>query len=755
MRDPGMSEPDLAEPPVESAPFRQVRIPVPSDVMIGRERELRLLQQSLRDARLLTISGPGGVGKTRIAVELCRSLESDHPDDVWLVNLASTPVGGDVAGDTARALGMRPGKAEGSIDALVRNLRLSDAIILLDNCEHVVEQASAVCEALVASCAHLRVITTSRQVLNLPGEHVFRLEPLSAEYARVLFVERMGQRAGDYMADERDLRAIDEICERTDRVPLAIELAAAQVGAMSPIEILDDIRNGVGIVGVRRSGAQRHRDVSAMVEWSHNLLDERERVMLMRLAVFVAGFSADGARAVVPQFAMRTLLLLVEKSLIVATVASGQRTHYRLLHTVREYEMAKLAQSGLLDDARELMLAHFLDLLPVQRDGWPCRDALALLTRLNGEYENIRAALEWATESNPPAAAELFLGAWEQFQVHSPAEGVRFGAELAARLPKRDATSARLMISVGVLEMMQSDMAEARTALEQARVLGIGLADPAVEGWACLFQGISATLDRDSDRARQPLTVARALHAQLGVPQGEGRALAALGLLEMEAERFDSAIELVEAGLSIQMDAGELWPQGQCHTYLGMIIERSSGDADQASDQYRRAVDILRRFDDPTLLSIALALQGGIVAERAPRKGIRIIAAAIAQCSRSGSRIPPIFRVRVDQAIDAAREAVGEAFDTVWQSAQRLDLDDAIQLAFGPPKGALPARSGLSSREAEIAELVAEGLTNQEIAAQLYLSVRTVESHVRNVLAKLGQQNRTQLARWVVERVSG
>jgi non-specific serine/threonine protein kinase len=521
---------------------------------------------------------------------------------------------------------------------------------------------------------------------------------------------------------------------------------------MSPKEILADLRARLGALGGgSRLSPARHRTVRATVEWSYDLLDRAEQWAFRSLAVFVGGFDAEAAMAVAPGLTTDVFARLVDKSVVAARATPRGITRYRLLETVREYAQELLVASGELQAARERHLRHFLAMAEQGAPGWPPFVAGTLIDERADDYENVRAALEWAADSDPCAGLALFVATSDLFQMLGPAGGRRIAQLLLDRCTARDRRRIEALITVGILAMVTGNAQASRASHIEAQQLSAELGELDLEGFATFFHGLADTLDMAVEPARAHLEAAITLHQRAGSRPGEGMAIATLGLTFLITGDPDRAKELLEQALSIHTAAGYRWGEGQASLYLGATTEAT--DPQAAAAHYRRAVACLQEYRDSNLLPNALIGQAGLIARRDPATALRVTAAAWAIRARGGGEFPGFFRERLGRVRQICDGALAADADRIWAEGTRLGVDEAIALAFGTGRPPPPAPAGLSARELEVVRLVADGLPNKAIAAQLHLSVRTVESHVRHVLAKARLTNRTQLASWAHEHV--
>ncbi len=392
---------------------RRHNLPAPRSSFVGREREVSEVMRALATTRLVTLTGTGGSGKTRLALEAARDLANTCPGGAWLVELAPLEQETLVPQAVAEALGVREQPGRSLIATLVDDLSKQETLLVLDNCEHLIEATARLVETLLDSCADLRILTTSREALGVAGETNWTVPPLSVPDTRHattvddlenceavrLFVQRASHRRPAFTLTQHNAQAVAEICRRLDGIPLAIELAAARVGVLSVEQIARRLEEPLKLLTVGgRTAPPRQRTLRGTLEWSYELLSEDEKRIFRRLSAFAGGFSLEAAEAVVTgvdvveEDVLDLLSGLVDRSLIVAEASGDGRIRYRLLEPVRQYALEELQKSGETEAVRRRHAAFFLSLAEESEPGlWGTEEA-TWLNRLEVEYDNLRAA---------------------------------------------------------------------------------------------------------------------------------------------------------------------------------------------------------------------------------------------------------------------------------------------------------------------------------------------------------------------------
>ena len=649
------------------------------------------------------------------------------------------------AGDT----GGRP-----PLEAIAERLAGAVALLVLDNCEHLIEECARVARVLVDRCAGLTVLATSREPLLVSGEVVFTLSPLPEDEAVRLFTERARDRSPGF-AEGASPAVIRRICARLDGLPLAIELAAARVALLGVGEIEERLaRRFELLAGGRRDSPPRHRALEALVEWSYQLLDEGESRLFRCLSVMAGEFDLAAAEALGGDGCLGVLSRLVDKSMVAVTPGPGG-TCYRLLETLRDYGLEQLAAAGEADAARGRHFAYFAATVEAAYDRRMTTGSDTGLARLSRDLGNLRAALGWA-EATDPAAAVRLAGAMREIWAR---QGVAEGRSRLERLidgyPGRDRWLGRALLALGHLAMRQMDHARAQRAFERSHAVCADAGDLSGQAWAAYYRGVAAILGGGHRDAQSWLEKGSRLFTSCGNRFGLCRVTGSTGqLLVVSGGARTEARRLLEEELAIADELGEPWSRGHAHVFLA-ALELREGRAAEAARHASSAAGQFTSGTDLVMISIALAFLARALAAKDPCRAVRLASAASAMQTRIGSQLNAVPQAAIEETRVLARRAVGaEAASRAWAEGQQLTWAEAIGAARGPRPGrAKPG--GLTAREQEVAALVADGLTNRAVASRLHLSERTVENHVLHACTKLGLANRTQLARWIQEEVPG
>ncbi|HKE79708.1 MAG TPA: BTAD domain-containing putative transcriptional regulator [Solirubrobacteraceae bacterium] len=508
----------------EAEPGRPSRLPHQLTMFVGRERELAELEQLLGRTRLLTLTGPGGAGKTRLSLELAARL----PDDVRVVELAPVADPAFVVEETAAALGVQPRSDRDAIEVLASQIGEQRLVIVLDNCEHVIDACARLADRLLRDCPNLRMLATSRERLRIDGEVAWRVpsltlpDPAAAERSEAvrLFCLRAADAAPGFALDAGNVEPVAEICRRLDGMPLALELAAARAAVLSPQQIAERLGDSLTLLQAgSRAGLTRQQTLRATLQWSHDLLSEPERTLYRRLGVFAGTFPVEAVEGICGERETIDLLArLVEKSLVqVEATPDGHR--YRLLETVRQDARERLAAAG---EAAQMGAAHRAWYLAIAEAADRDRDPTVApdwpATRLEPEHDDVRAALASAIRHDPPAALRLANGIWWCWMARGYfAEGARWLQEALAAAPDRTPERARALHSLAAIEIRRR---------RREVTTSVPLAEEALE-------------------------IVR------GDPQGEARALERMAVLALAAFEWDVSDRAFAEGLALAEDVGD------------------------------------------------------------------------------------------------------------------------------------------------------------------------------------------------------
>jgi len=830
-------------------------LPAEPNSFIGRERDLAELAKLLSEVRALTLSGPGGIGKTRLAVRLARdvigsgagladtgerALDEGALDEAWLVELADWH--GQTAQQVATTIGIREERGVPLAQTLAEALRSRHMLLILDTCEHQVGDCATLVQLLLARCPWLRIIATSREPLRVRGETVWRVPPLDLppdgardaeladhEAVRLFAARAAGARPG-FTLTKDNTASVARLCRTLDGIPLGIELSAARVRALSVEQIADRLRDRFQLLNSGdRTAPLRQQTLRATVDWSYELLDEQEQILLRRLATF-SGWNLDMAEQVcsdeaIPADAVLGLLIsLIDKSLVVLDGEAAGDARYRLLDTIREYAAERLAAAG---ERSALSLRH--------------RDCILALVEETAGGMFSRGDPPW------PVRREVFR--------RGIAEYGNFRIALATSLAHDHADEGlRLCIGLRNMWVPHGDAREAATWLDRFLVLPSGEVPPQVRGRALACRAETAFDLQDYDTllrcAQESLELSRASGDDFPVPT----ALRVIGQAALRAGRFGDAVAYVDEALAAATAAGNDWEAGLTQAAKAAIavrqnklksaqrayetaldvlsdnnrwgvaqveygmgtLARARGDAEMAVRYYQDAMEIFRELDawpeiarcqagigwiavtagdfglaadslaESLRLNQACGQRLGIArgleafaalaaARQQPEPAARLAGAAcqLRESLGHGGGIGP----RIEEVLDFARGRLGASAAALFAEGRELTVEDAVSFALGSepepadpgrPAWTDPARLGavsgsgprqdagggrrspnpLTPREHEIVLLIAQGLSNREIADELVISPATAARHVANILAKLGFTSRTQVASW-------
>jgi predicted ATPase/DNA-binding CsgD family transcriptional regulator len=772
-----MSEEVAPDDPDVSHPRPATNLPLQLTSFVGRRAEMAELRQLLGRSRLVTIAGASGMGKTRIALEVGAGLLENHPGGVWFVSLASVRDPALVPYVVASELGLPDQYGEPLVETLAERLSGASALLIIDNCEHLLDSSARLAESLLRRCRDLHILATGHEPLRVPGEMVWRIAPMTVpetdgpvpapdgaltESVR-LFEARATLARPRFQLDHRNAATVAQICRRLDGIPLAIELAAARTEMMSVEDILDRLEDRFRLLtGGMRTALPRHQTLRAALDWGHLLLEEPERRLFRRLSVFVGGFDAAAAEAVCSGSGLNAedvvdhLSRLVDKSFVSPDPPAAGPTRYRILETVRHYAGERLLEAGETDQVRFTHAEHFVGLAEEADKHQADAGQTTWLSRLETEHRNLRAALTWCQAHDAARWLRLAtaLGWFWVARAHL-AEGREWLEGALAMTSVDAATGARGFLWQARLAYWQGDHDAALGMCARSVTLYRELGDDPGSGWPLILMGqVNMRLGRLEEAQ---LEIEEVL-ATAGTSEVRVEALMALGELLVEEQRLDEARARLNECLALSDGSGGRWRAATAVLLLG-VVHLVEGDLDGARRHSSESLEVFHQLGNKFALATQLDVVAGIaMAESRPERALRLCGAADGLRASTLSTTSPPWEERARMGvIGPARAALGERADAIWEDGQRMALDDAVQYASWTPQTPLEATapSGpgrLSRREMEVAAMVAQGMTNRRIAEALVLAERTVEGHVERIRRKLGVRSRTQIAVWMVEK---
>ena len=656
------------------------RLPVQLTSFVGRDAELTQVRGLLSENRLLTLTGAGGAGKTRLAVQLAGQLTGEFSDGVWYVDLAPITDAELVPLTVARTLGLPDQPGRSTMDTLTRFIADRQMLVVLDNCEHLLDASAALTNTLLGAAAGLTLLATSREPIGVAGEVSWRVPSLSlADEAIELFTDRARHARPEFVVTDDNAAVVAEICARLDGLPLAIELAAARVRALSLAEILDSLHDRFRLLtGGARTAVRRQQTLRASVDWSHALLTEPERVLFRRLAAFLGGFDLDGAQSVcgggdVERYqVLDQLSLLVDKSLVVADSSRG-RTRYRLLETVRQYALEKLGESGEADAVRSRHRDHYTSLAALL-DAPAGSDYERRVEQAETEIDNLRAAFGWSRENS---AIEQALTLASSLQPLWQARGrIREGLTwFDTALADLDAQHAG--VAAGVRARALADRAVVATfagaaegldQAQQALVIARQLDEPALLARALTACGYIAGFF-DAEAARGYLAEALGLARALGDPWRLSQILGWQALAALAAGDLIAVRSAGQEGRDLAEAIGDRFHSFQCRWCLGGA-QCWQGDLAGAVAQFAELVAEAHAAHDGFHEAISLATQGLALAYQGDTGAARAAAdAAIQAAAELGGLGAGLgYRVLVFAALAAGDAATAQdATEAAWQ----------------------------------------------------------------------------------------
>jgi len=769
--------PDLTLVRIKTIPGNAGRPPVATTRFIGRELELEQLASMLSrpDVRLVTLTGPGGVGKTRLAMELLDRRMRETFDEIAFVSLGAIRNPEMVAGEIERALGIGDGGNLPIEFKISRAFQRDRVLLVIDSFEHLLDGAKLVSQMIVA-CPGLTVLVTSRAMLHLTGEWIVPLAPFSVpseatpisnkEFKMsdpvLLFCDRAVAVKPRFALTPANAEAIRTICSRLEGMPLAIELAAARIAILTPQELVKRLDSRLpALSGGPRDAPERHRTMRDAINWSYDLLSPAEKSLFCRLSLFTGGFTIEAVEMIGaglatnadPGGVLDILSALVSNSLVGQYEVRGE-SRFRMLETIREFGAEQLALRGEADQLQLLLAGYWLELCEqAESDLLGGPGQLGRLLQLAAEQDNLRSALTWSFGNQPEIGLRLAAAlGWFWYLRGHFTEGRDW---LKRALMQTDSITKgpylKALRGAGILEHRLGNDDEAIRLLQQCREWASRRGDVQAELLATGVLGVVFEDRGELDLAEELLTGAL---VTLNVSTGmiviplKGLALAHLGVIAWGKGDLVGASKHLDSALAFNLEHGNEWGAANAQSLLS-LLNILNGDIAGAVDLLTQSLATFWRFESAEEIGFALSNAGVIRAAMGDHpSAVHYFGAAAGLLDRTGSKARAPESVVYDQVIEDCRAALGsDAFNTGWTAGISTFLIDVVNSAISmqAPAGSRDSVTDLlSEREREVLYLLMEGKSDRDIAAALFISPRTAQGHVARVLAKLEVSNRRE-----------
>ncbi|MFL6172994.1 MAG: ATP-binding protein [Marmoricola sp.] len=722
---------------------------------IGRQLEIDAVVRAVESHHLVTLSGTGGLGKTRLAHQVLARMEDRFPGRVWVAELADLKDAALVGHLVSVAVDAPPPGEVFEPSALVAAIGSEPGLLLIDNCEHLVPACAALVTPLLRGCPGLRILTTTREALGVIGEHLYAVPSLVPADAVSLFDARAGAASPAWVLSAQVDQNVGELCNALEGVPLAIELVAAQVRSFSTQVLVDRLHDRIARLGAARGAPDRMSSLDASIQWSHDLCTEQERLLWHRLSVFAGGFSLDAAEQACADDRLSTaqvfaaLAGLVEKSVV---SRAGDADRYRMLELIRQFGLNRLASSGEQAVWQRRQRDHYLGIARQFEAEWWGPDQLGWMARLHQERRNLVVALDFSSGSPEESGSVLQMCALLEHFFASTGGGGAAIHWLQMALEHGSGTDLERANALRIGSFIANLLGEIETSV----VFHDGLlrlvqetGDERIRAHALYAESQLRTYQNDVTAGIAAADAGVDLLHALGESGLEANLHFLRGMILGWADRADEAAAAYRRCLEILEPRGERWLVSYSQWGLG-VDALTSGDLEGSIALERAALRTKADFGDQLGIGLTLeALAWAAAEQRRASEAALLLGAAEAIWDRIGMSVaamPYLSRRRHNATETIRRQLAPREYADQVEDGRVLEQSTAVAVALGEAR--VPGRTtgqSLTRREREVAELVTAGQSNRAIADHLFISVRTVESHVDNLLRKLGVSTRADV----------